>query len=35
MRFTVISRVIGIVLIVGLVKFYGTDKCLFYRYKLS
>nr|BAV78629.1 NADH dehydrogenase subunit 4L [Panagrellus redivivus] len=29
MSFTVISSVMGMVLMVGLVKFYGTDKCLF------
>lgn len=35
MCFTVISRIIGIVVIVGSVKFFGSDKSVFYRYKLN
>lgn len=35
MCFTVISRVIGMVLIVGGVKFFGSDLSVFYRYKLN
>uniref|UniRef100_A0AC34QBI1 NADH dehydrogenase subunit 4L n=1 Tax=Panagrolaimus sp. JU765 TaxID=591449 RepID=A0AC34QBI1_9BILA len=34
-RFSVISRVIGIVLIVGGVKYFGSDLRVFYRFKLS
>lgn len=33
--FTVISRVIGMVLMVGGVKFFGSDLRVFYRFKLS
>ena len=33
--FTVISSVIGMVLIIGSVKFFGRDMCVFYRFKLS
>ena len=34
LSFTVISSVIGILIIVGIVKFYGLDLSLFYRFKL-
>uniref|UniRef100_T1JPG5 Uncharacterized protein n=1 Tax=Strigamia maritima TaxID=126957 RepID=T1JPG5_STRMM len=27
--------ILGIVIIVGNIKFYGSDQCIFYRYKLS
>lgn len=33
--FSVISRILGIIIIVGGIKFYGGDQCIFYRFKLS
>lgn len=33
--FSVISRIIGIVVIVSCMKFFGNDKCIYCRYKLS
>jgi hypothetical protein len=35
LSFTVISRVIGMIIMVGILKFYGKDLSLFYRFKLS
>ena len=34
MSFTVISRVLGIVIMVGTLKLYGQDKRIFYEFKL-
>jgi len=35
MCFSVISRILGIIIIVGNIKYYGNDNCIFYRFKLS
>ena len=34
MRFTVIARIFGLVVMVGNISYYGSDLCIFYRYKL-
>lgn len=34
MCFRVVSSVLGMVIIVGRIKFFGNDHCLFYRIKL-
>lgn len=33
--FSVVSRILGIIVMVGNMKFYGNDYCIFYRCKLS
>ena len=35
MCFSVISRILGMVIIVGNIKYYGNDKCVFCRFKLN
>jgi len=34
MSFTVISSVLGIIIIVGRLKYFGQDKSVYYEYKL-
>lgn len=31
---SVLSSILGMLIMVSLVKFFGSDKCLFYRFKL-
>ena len=35
MCFSVVSRIMGIVVIVGRMKFFGDDSCIYYRFKLN
>ena len=35
MCFSVVSRILGIVVMVSRMKFFGDDQCIFYGFKLS